>query len=160
MTKTQPLSFHSRLERIASDAEYFALPVPEKISRALQTRGPVPVSARVNDSTPFLVSLFPIGGGRHYLRVKARVRREVKIEDGDRVRVHITVLDSAAISIPPDLMRALRAAGVMRNFQALPPGKRRYAIRRIGEVAKPETRKKRVQDAVKIARQKRLDRGT
>ncbi|MBM3855956.1 MAG: DUF1905 domain-containing protein, partial [Verrucomicrobia bacterium] len=76
------LTFQSRLERIATAAEYYALPVPEKITRALGTAGPVPVFARVNESAPFLVSLFPVGGGRHYLRVKARVRHETKITEG------------------------------------------------------------------------------
>src|SRR4051794_33824262 len=117
----QQLSFQSKLERIAHEANYFALSVPMKISRALQTRGPVPVSARVNDSEAFLVSLFPVGGGRHYLRVKAKIRNEAKITSGDRVRVQITVLDrSAEISIPKDLVSALRAEGVMEYFKALP----------------------------------------
>ena len=42
-------SFQSRLERLAPGINYFAVSVPEKISRALQTKGPVPVLATVND---------------------------------------------------------------------------------------------------------------
>jgi hypothetical protein len=79
------LSFQSRLERIAVGANYFALSVPMEISRILRTRGPVPVSARVNDSEAFLISLFPVGEGRHYLRVKAEIRNAAKIQEGDRV---------------------------------------------------------------------------
>jgi hypothetical protein len=149
----QQLSFQSRLERIASGAEYFALSVPEKITRSLGKRGPVPVSARVNDSTPFLVSLFPMGGGRHYLRVKAKVRNEAKIKEGDRVRVQITVIDrSAEISVPRDMANALRAQGALESFKALPKGKQRYTLRWIEEAAKPETRAKRIQDAVEVSR--------
>jgi hypothetical protein len=148
--------FQSRLERISTEAKYFALSVPVKITRALQTRGPVPVSARINGSEAFLVSLFPIGGGRHYLRVKAKIRDEVKIKGGDRVRVEITVLDrSAEISLPKDLERALREEKVLEFFKALPRGKQNYTIRKIDEAAKPETRDKRIQDAVKLAHQKR-----
>ena len=148
----QQLSFQSRLERIASGAEYFALSVPLKITRALRTRGPVPVSARVNDSRPFLVSLFPMGGGRHYLRVKAEIRNATKIKEGDRVHVRITVLDRAVeISIPQDVAGALRAQGVLESFKTLPKGKQRYTLRWIDEAAKPETREKRIQTAVKIA---------
>jgi Domain of unknown function (DUF1905)/Bacteriocin-protection, YdeI or OmpD-Associated len=158
--KPQQLAFQSRLERIASGAEYFALSVPLKISRALQTRGPVPVSARVNDSMPFLVSLFPIGGGRHYLRVKATVRNAAKIKGGDRVRVHLTVLDRSAVSLPQDLTSALRAQGALESFQALPLGQQRYTIRRIDEAAKPETRDKRIQIAVAAARPKKTIGGT
>src|SRR5262245_10081214 len=66
----QELSFRSKLERIASGMDYFALSVPTKVTRAVATRGPVPVFAGVNDSETFLASLYPVGGGRHYLRVK------------------------------------------------------------------------------------------
>ncbi len=149
------LSFQSRLERIATSANYFALSVPMKISGALQTRGPVPVSGRVNDSVPFLVSLYPVGGGRHYLRVKAAIRNAAKIKEGDRVRVQITVLDRSKVSIPQDLASALRAEGVAEYFKAIPIGEQRYIIRCIDEAAKPQTRDKRIQSAVEAARRKR-----
>ena len=151
----QEFSFQSRLERIASTANYFAVSVPLKVTRALQTRGPVPVSARVNDSPPFPVSLFPMGGGRHYLRVKAEIRDAAKIKGGDRVRVHLTVIDrTAEITLPKDLATALRTRKVTESFHALPKGKQRYIIRWIGEAAKPETRSKRIQAAVDTAREK------
>ena len=141
--------FHSRLERLAEGINYFAFPVPAKITAALGTRGPVPVTARVKGGTPFLISLFPRGGGRHFLRVKESVRREAKLTEGDRADVQIAVRDRAAdVALPPDLARALRAAGVLAAFQALPLGKRSYAIRRINEAAKPATRAKRIQASV------------
>lgn len=149
------LSFQSKLERIATEAEYYALSVPAKVSQKLGTRAAVPITARINHSKPFRGSLFPVGGGRHYMRVKAEVRKEAKIKGGDRVRVQITVVDrSGEISIPKDLAGALRAEGVLKEFRALPPGKKSYIIRRIDEAAKPETREKRIQDAVKAAREK------
>ena len=152
------LSFQSRLKRIASGADYFALSVPVKITRALQTRGPVPVSARVNDSMPFPVSLYPVGGGRHYLRVKAKIRNATKIKGGDRVRVQITVLDCSKISIPKDLASALRVGGVAEYFRAIPIGRQNYLIGWIDDAAKPQTRHKRIQDAVEAAQQKREQR--
>lgn len=147
----QHLSFHAKLERISTEMEYFAISVPEKISAALGTRAAVSVSARVNDSTPFLVSLYTRGGGRHGMRIKEKVRRETAIREGDRVKVEITVVNRDAVEIPEDLTRALRAADVLDAFKALPPGKRNYTIRVIDEAAKPETRAKRIQDAVKVA---------
>jgi len=150
------LSFRSRLEKISSEANYFGVSVPLKITKALGTKGPVQVSARVNDSMPFLVSLFPIGGGRHYIRVKAKIRNEVKIKEGDRVQVQIDVLDpSAKVSIPKDLLSSLRMEGLASDFDALPTGKKRYILRQIDEAAKPETRVKRIHAAVEAARQKK-----
>jgi hypothetical protein len=41
-----------------------------------ESKGPVLVMARVNDSDPLQVSLFPVGGGRHCIRIKAKVRND------------------------------------------------------------------------------------
>ena len=142
------LSFEATLENWAEGMDYCAVPVPAKITEALGTQGPVLVMARVNDSEPFKVSLFPVGGGRHYIRVKAKVRKETRTKAGDRVRMRITVLDRAAVTYPADLLSALRAEGVTRDFKALPPGRQNFIIRRIDEAVKPETRQKRIQDAV------------
>jgi len=154
----QELSFQVKLENWAEGMDYCAVPVPAKITQTLGTTGPVLVMAQVNDSEPFKVSLFPIGGGQHYIRIKAKVRKETETKVGDRVRVRITVLDRADVTIPEDLSRALRAEGVMEDFKSLPPGKQNFTIRRIDEAAKPETRAKRIQEAVEAAHQRREKR--
>lgn len=146
------LSFQSKLERIAVDMEYYAFSIPKKITIALGTRGPVPVLARVNNSETFLASLFPVGGGRHYLRIKNKICRAVRIKEGSRIQVQITVRDrSTEVSIPKDLMSALRAGGVVADFKAIPVGKKSYLLRLIEEAARPQTRSKRIQAAVEAA---------
>jgi hypothetical protein len=149
------LSFQAELENWAEGLDYCAVAVPAKVTAALGTRGPVLVMARVNESAPFQVSLFPVGGGRHYIRIKSKVRQETDIRTGDRIRVRFTVLDRAAVAIPDDLMRALDAEGLQPGFQSLPPGRKRFIIRRIEDAAKPKTCHKRVQDAVVAAQQAR-----
>jgi hypothetical protein len=124
------------------------VPVPPEITEALGTQAAVLVMACVNDSAPFKVSLFPVGGGRHYIRIKAKVRKETGTKAGDRVHMRITVLDRAAVTYPADLLSALQAAGATRDFKALPPGRQNFIVRRIDEAAKPETRQKRIQEAV------------
>ena len=128
--------------------DYCAVPVPAAVTEALGTHGSVLVHARVNDSAPFKVSLFPVGGGRHYIRIKAKVRKETRTKTGDRVRIRITVLDREAVTYPADLLSALRAKGATSDFKALTPGRRNFIVRRIDEAVKPETRQKRIQDAV------------
>lgn len=161
-TAGQQLSFQARLENWAEGMDYCAVPVPAKITEALGTKGPVLVMAQVNDSEPFKVSLFPKGGGQHYIRIKAKVREETKTNTGDRIRVRITVLDRADVTISKDLMRALRSEGVAEDFRSLPPGKQNFILRRIDDAVKPETRDKRIQEAVEAAhgaREKRVDGG-
>jgi len=152
----QQLSFKSTLKRIATGMDYFAVPVPPKTTEALNTRGPVPVSARVNGSEAFIASLYPVGGGRHQLRVRNKICKSVNITAGDAVHVHIQVRDRfAEIAIPKDLVSALRADSLTKEFKALPVGKKAYLLRLIKEAAKPETRAKRIHDAVQAALQKK-----
>jgi len=151
----QQLSFQAILENWAEGMDYCAVPVPAEITQALGTKGPVLVMARVNDSAPFQVSLFPVGGGQHYIRIRAKVRQETKTKTGDRVQVRVTVLDRADVTIPEDLMSALRTEGVTEAFKSLPPGKQNFMIRRIDDAAKPETRDKRIQKVVEAAHQRR-----
>ena len=135
--------------------DYCAVPVPPEITKALGTKGPVLVMAQVNNSDPFQVSLFPVGGGQHYIRIKTKVRQETNTKTGDRIRVRITVLDRADVAIPDDLMSALIAEGVTEAFKSLPPGKQNFIIRRIDDAVKPETRERRIQEGVVAAHQGR-----
>ncbi len=149
------LSFQAKLENWAEGMDYCAVPVPPGITQALGTLAAVLVLARVNDSEPFKVSLFPVGGGQHYIRIKGKVRKETQTRAGDRIRVRFTVLDRAAVTIPKDLAAALRAERSTDDFKSLPPGQQNFLLRRIDEAAKPETRQKRIQEAVKEAQGKR-----
>jgi len=146
-TAGKQLSFQAKLENWAKGMDYCAVPVPASITKALGTKAAVLVMARVNDSKPFKVSLFPAGGGQHYIRIKAKVREETKTKVGDRIRIRFTVLDRADVTIPADLAAALRAERLTDEFKALPPGRQNFIIRRIDEAAKPETREKRIQEA-------------
>lgn len=147
------LSFQSRLENWAEGMDYCAIPVPANITKALGTKSAVLVLAQVNSSEPFQVSLFPAGNGQHYIRVRAKVRKMANLKEGDRVKVQITVLDRSDITLPEDLISALKTEGVIDDFHSLTPGKKNYAIRRINDAARPETRKKRIQETVELAHQ-------
>jgi hypothetical protein len=109
----------------------------------------------VNDSEPFQVSLFPVGGGQHYIRIKEKVRRETNTKTGDLIRIRITVLDRADVVLPDDLVSALRAEGVEEAFKSLPPGKQNFIVRRIDDAAKPDTRGRRIQEGVVAAHERR-----
>lgn len=145
------LSFHAELESWAEGMDYCAVPVPSQITEALGTKGPVLVMARVNESAPFQVSLFPVGGGQHCIRIKAKVRKETGTKVGDCIEVRLTVLDRARVDIPDDLMIALRAAKAEEAFKSLSPGKQNFMVRCINEAAKPQTREKRIQEALAAA---------
>ena len=155
----QKLTFQSEMENIAKGMEYYALSVPAKITEALGTHGPVPVMARVNGSEEFLVSLHPIGGGRHYLRVRNQICKSVDVKTGDKVRVQITVRDRTdEIEIPKDLAKAIRDEDLTEAFNSLPIGKKSFMLRKLKEAAKPETRQKRIQEIIEEAHGRREKR--
>ncbi|HAN91766.1 MAG TPA: hypothetical protein DCQ33_06755 [Nitrospira sp.] len=43
--------------------------VPARISKAIGKKGPIPVIAKISGLMDLLVSLVPVGGGRHRLRL-------------------------------------------------------------------------------------------
>ena len=151
----EPLTFVACLENWAEGMDYCAVAVPAEVTEKLGTSGPVLVLACVNDSKPFQVSLFPVGGGRHCIRIKAKVRKETNTRSGDRVRLRITRLDPSETEVPEDMRRALRSEGVDDAFEALPPGKRNFILRRVEEAVRSETRQKRIQEGVLAAHQRR-----
>lgn len=83
------------------------------------------------------------------------MRKETKTKTGDKVRLSFTVLDRADVSFPQDLIKTLRVEGVTEDFKSLPPGEQNFILRRIDEAAKPETRKKRIQEAIESAHRRR-----
>lgn len=150
------LSFRSTLENWAEGMDYCAIPVPANITKTLGTTAAVLVMARVNGSEPFKVSLFPAGGGKHYIRVRKKVRTEAKLKEGDKLTVKILILDRDADAvIPKDLETALRDEDVLADFKSISPGARNFLIRKIDDAAKAETRQKRIQEAVEAAQKKR-----
>ncbi|SFM13281.1 YdeI/OmpD-associated family protein [Marinobacter zhejiangensis] len=148
-------SFEADLESWAEGMDYCAVCVPAEITNALGTKGPVLVKASVNESKPFQVSLFPVGGGQHYIRIKASIRRLTEIKVGDHIRLSFVVLDPDDVKVPDDLMKVLTTEGMADAFMAIPPGQRNFIIRRIQEAAKPATREKRVYEAVSAALERR-----
>ncbi len=142
--------FKAILERWASGMEYYAIPIPHEITVALKTRAAVPVKVQINSSDAFLASLFPVGEGRHYLRIRNKIVKAVQIKEKDVIKVKLKVRDrEKEIVVPLDLQKALIEAGAERKFTALPIGEKSYLLRGITEAVKIETREKRINDVVR-----------
>lgn len=150
------LSFDATLENWADGMDYCAVSVPATITESLGTKGPVLVSARVNQTEPFQVSLFPVGGGKHYIRIKSKIRKRTDIKVGDQIKLDILVLDPDDVEIPDDLLSLLETNGLIDAFTEIPPGNRNYMIRRIQEAAKLATREKRINEALDTAAKRDL----
>lgn len=128
------------------------LEVPERITKAVGRRGPIPMEALLNRSADLQASLVPMGGGRHWIQLNARIRAELDIKAGDRVRVELTVPERpTALPLPDDLRDALREADLQETFAKFPVGKQNHIILWIEESKRPETREKRVGITIQVA---------
>jgi uncharacterized protein YdeI (YjbR/CyaY-like superfamily) len=138
--------------RKAPGYSFYFIEIPERVSRAIGRRGPVPVVSTINGKTEFRASIVPVGGGRHRLQLNARVRSEVGIEPGDRLTAVLRVDKMPqADRVPHDLDRALRDSGALEAFGTFPAGKRSHIIRWIEEAVGERTREKRIAKGVEVS---------
>lgn len=88
-------------------------------------------------------------GGENLLGFNKATRTAAGVEAGDTIDVVISV-DTVArtVDVPDDLAEALRAAGAADRFEALAPSHRKEYVRWITEAKKPETRARRVAEAI------------
>lgn len=145
---------------------------PLRLTVTLQTRGPAaaivlsdeqvadlaggaktfPVSVAVDGHGSFQGRLARMGG-ENLIGLNKAVREAVGVAAGDTVAVEITV-DGAerSVEVPDDLAAALADAGATEAFAALAPSHRKEYVRWITEAKKPDTRAKRVAEAVPMIR--------
>ncbi len=88
-------------------------------------------------------------GGENLLGFNAAVRAAAGVAAGDTIDVLI-VADTTerTIEVPDDLAAALATAGATKRFTSLAPSHRKEYVRWITEAKKPETRNKRIGEAV------------
>jgi len=126
MTKIKNrFTFTATLEHV-SPGGFYAVPVPANVTKAIGKRGPIPVTAEINERIEFIASLYPAGGGRHGLRLNTSVRKAAGVKAGDRIRVRIKVHERAPdVTLPDDLTeepgrRRARFLPPLRHGQAAP----------------------------------------
>src|SRR5205814_6929335 len=121
---------------------------PAWVSRTIGRRGPVPVVAWLDGRVEVRASLVPKGGGRHRLRLNARVRREAGIEPGDHTSVVLHADEHpVADPTPPDLARALADQDLLALFERMPVGKRNHIIAYVDSAVAEGTRARRIEMA-------------
>jgi hypothetical protein len=99
MVSTLELEFSGVLLHWRGPAPWYFVPVPEEESldvlevSTLVTYGwgVIPVTVRIGSSV-WETSLFP-KDGRYLVPVKAAIRDEQRLEEGDRTDVHLTIRD-------------------------------------------------------------------
>ena len=96
-------------------------------------------------------------GGENLLGFNKQVRADLGVTAGDTLDLEIA-LETAppAIDLPPDLAAAIDGDPVAKQaFEGLAPSHRKEYARWIGEAKKPETRERRLADAMALIREGR-----
>jgi hypothetical protein len=153
-TRGTDFLFGTRLAERGPTGIWPHLFLPPEASRWLGRRGGVNVIVNVN-GVSFRRTARPDGHGGHYILFNADMRERSGVEPGERVRVALEV-DRAprAVEPPRELERALRDdIPANRAYQAMPPSHRKAYVEFIEEAKRPETRVRRVQQALRMMAQ-------
>ncbi|MBO9732128.1 MAG: DUF1905 domain-containing protein [Chitinophaga sp.] len=94
-------------------------------------------------------NLMPIKNGVMMLPVNATIRKHIKKEAGQQVKLLLYSLDPVQEIIPADFLECLQdEPDALRNFNALPRAEQTRCLQWIMEVSVPEARIQRMADAI------------
>ena len=146
MAKTK--RFRAVLEK-DTDSSATAIAIPFDVEKAYGARGRVPVRGTLNGFA-FRSSVFPMGGGCHWLVVNRDMREGAKIKAGETISVVMERDDEPRVITPPeDFARALAAnKAALAAWDKLSYTHRKEYARAIEEAKKPETRARRIEKAI------------
>lgn len=117
-------------------------------------RARIPVSGTIN-GVPFRGSTMPLGDGRHCVGFRKDTRTEAGgVEMGDTVAIEIRRDDAPrTVDVPDDLAAALAAEPGLRDaFGGMSYTHRREWVEAVEGAKRPETRARRIAQAVDAAR--------
>lgn len=133
-----------------------AVVLPAEIAAALGGRARIPVAGTIN-GVPFRGSTMPMGDGRHCVGFRKDTRALAGgVENGDAVTIEIARDDAPrTVDVPGDLAAALDADPAVRAaFDAMSYTHRKEWVVAVTDAKRPETRERRIAQAVAAARER------
>jgi len=150
MTSAKPVTkkFRVLLEKHES-SEATGIRVPFDVHKTFGTRARVPVRGTIN-GFPFRSSIFPMGGGCHFMAVNKETRAGAKAKAGDTLTVVMQRDDEPrVITPPPDLARAMKANKTAQAaWDKLSYTHKKEIAGAVEDAKKPETRQRRIEKAI------------
>lgn len=140
-----PYSFEGTIESRGDERyRHACVYLPDALARELLTgRSRLRVRGELNE-LPFAGAWQP-SQGRHYLLLSRTTCRAGGFAIGDRLEVRFRLDDPEAVTVPPDLERALAGNRPARQaWEALTPGRRRGLAHLVASAKTPATVAKRV----------------
>ena len=130
------------------DGAMCAIPLPfDPKSVFGKTRAPVKVTINGYTYRSTIASM----GGQVFIPLRASNREAAGLEGHETVEVHLELdTDKREVTPPADLVKALKAAKAFDAWQKLSFTHQREHVEAIEGAKKPETRQRRIENAVKI----------
>jgi hypothetical protein len=127
--------------------------LPAEVAAAMGGRARIPVAGTIA-GVAFRGSTMPMGDGRHCVGFRNEIRAQAGVSDGDTVTIEIARDDAPrTVEVPADLAAALAAdPAVQAAFDAMSYTHRREWAAAVAK--RPETRERRVAQAVAAARER------
>ncbi|HJQ68884.1 MAG TPA: YdeI/OmpD-associated family protein [Blastocatellia bacterium] len=131
------------------NSEATGIRIPFSVEKELGSRARVPVRGTINGFA-FRGSVFPMGGGDHYMAVNKELRAGAKAKGGDMVSIVMERDDEPRTITPPaDFARALKSnKAAQAAWDKLSYTHRKEYAKSIEEAKKPETRARRIEKAI------------
>jgi hypothetical protein len=139
------LSFTTTLRKIGS---WTIAPATIDVYKWFGTRQYVRVKGLIDHVAFESKSLMPRGDGTHFLAIDASIRKAIKKQSGDEVRIVIEE-DKAELQIPSEITEALEYSEEAKKvFSMSSQGDKRIYCKHISSGRSKETREKRAADLV------------
>ncbi len=142
------LEFDTMLEQGDAGSSQTYIVLPGKAEELFGTAGRIPVVAMFDDAH-YRGSLVTHGGGEHLILVLRSICEQIGKQAGDSVHVTLA-LDTTprVVELEPDVEKAFSKAKALDPFHLLSFGHQREYALWIEEAKRPETRTRRIQQAV------------
>ena len=147
------VSFTASIEQFGAQGEktgWTYVRVPAKVAQKLMpgNKKSFRVKGTIDKLSIRQVALVPMGEGNFILAVNAGMRKVIKKNPGNQVKVSIEV-DDQALKPPPAFIACLKdEPAAYKNYTALPRSHQHYFIRWISSAKTDPTKAKRIAQAV------------
>jgi hypothetical protein len=144
------------LEKFTGKGAWTYASIPEISQDKNASFGWVKVKGFIDDYELKQHKLLPMGNGRLFLAVKAAIRKKIKKEAGDYVKITL-YLDESVIEIPEELILCFEneSKHIYQNFLQLTQGEQKTYIDWIYSAKKQETQVERITSMLeKLAKMK------
>jgi len=136
------MEFTGKLENFNTRLWSYHIKVPLHVAAHFKEKGVKRLVCRLNDTLEFQCAIMPAGDDVFFINVNKKIRDQLKLKEGTKVEVHLTI-DTSDYGLPfPEELKELLDQDKQGNrlFHELSPGKQRNLIYIVGQVKNTDLR--------------------